>query len=129
MDDKLSEILNIRTVNPDKVAAIAKDTDEWEYARASIMDAIATGNDAMGELLAISKASNHPAAYEVLTALLKEVIAGSKVLMETKRVNQQIEQDAGGGGPQTIHNNMFVGSTAELAKILEAKRNPTQERP
>lgn len=130
MNDKLSEILNIRPVqNPDAATALAKDTDEWEYARASIMDAIAKGNDAMNELLAISKASNHPAAYEVFTALLKEVVAGSKTLLDAKRVKQQIDQETDGGGTRTINNNMFVGSTAELAKILETKRGTAQENP
>lgn len=129
MDDKLADILNIRPVNPDAAAAIAKDTDEWDYARASIMDAIATGNDAIRELLAISKSSQHPAAYEVLTALLKEVIAGSRTLMDTKRVNQQIIQDSGLKDPRTINNNVFVGSTAELAKILEANRRTIQDNP
>lgn len=128
MSDKLAEILNIRPVqNPDAATALAKDTDEWDYARASIMDAIAKGNEAMNELLAISKTSNHPAAYEVFTQLLKEVVAGSKTLMDTKRVKQQIDQETDGGGAKTINNNMFVGSTAELAKILEAKRNPAQD--
>lgn len=122
MNENLANILNITpetVIEPD----VPRETDEWDYAKQNIIKAIAMGNVALEEMVSISKQSQHPAAYEVLTALLKEVIVGSKTLMDAKRVNQQITNDNGqSSAPQITQNNLFVGTTAEIAKIIEAKR-------
>jgi hypothetical protein len=129
MNKELVELLNLEDKLPDIPKASLNPDEEWDFARQNIMNVIASGNEALKELLEIAKASQHPGAYEMIVGLVKELVNGNKVLLETKRIDQQIKLDDGKAkqpvpdqNAQTINNNMFFGTTAEFAKMIEEQK-------
>ena len=130
MNKELVELLNLEDNIPDIKKVKLDPNDEWEFSRNNIMQVMSKGNDALDELMSIAKASQHPGAYEMIVGLVKELVNGNKVLMETKRIDQQIKLDEVGANKQTpdqnaqtINNNIFLGTTAAFAKIAEEYKN------
>ena len=104
-----------------------KDND-FQYARENHYDIIENGRDAMGELLEIAKAEESPRAFEVFGQLLKNMTDTQGTLMELHQKKQKLE-DAGDRQEvtkaQNVTNALFVGSTADLLKLVkkETKEN------
>ena len=104
-----------------------KDTD-FQYARENMYHIIERGRDAMDELLEIAKAEESPRAFEVFGQLLKNMTDSQEKLMELHQKKQKIEIDGERQEvtkAQNVTNALFVGSTAELLKLVkkEAKQN------
>ena len=104
-----------------------KDTD-FQYARENMYHIIERGRDAMDELLEIAKAEESPRAFEVFGQLLKNMTDSQEKLMELNQKKQKIENDGERQEvtkAQNVTNALFVGSTAELLKLVkkEAKQN------
>jgi predicted house-cleaning noncanonical NTP pyrophosphatase (MazG superfamily) len=98
-----------------------KDND-FQYARENMYDVIEKGRDAMEELLEIAKAEESPRAFEVFGQLLKNMSDAQEKLMELHRKKNQIENDKERqdiGRAQNVTNALFVGSTAELLKLVK----------
>ena len=104
-----------------------KDND-FQYARENLYDIIEKGRDAMEELLEIAKAEESPRAFEVFGQLLKNMTDTQEKLMELHRKKQIIENDGERQEvtkAQNVTNALFVGSTADLLKLVkrETKQN------
>ena len=104
-----------------------KDTD-FRYARENMYHIIERGRDAMDELLEIAKAEESPRAFEVFGQLLKNMTDTQEKLMELHRKKQIIENDGERQEvtkAQNVTNALFVGSTADLLKLVkrETKQN------
>ena len=104
-----------------------KDTD-FRYARENMYHIIERGRDAMDELLEIAKAEESPRAFEVFGQLLKNMTDTQEKLMELHRKKQIIENDGERQEvtkAQNVTNALFVGSTADLLKLVkkETKEN------
>jgi len=98
-----------------------KDTD-FRYARENMYLIIERGRDAMDELLEIAKAEESPRAFEVFGQLLKNMTDTQEKLMELHRKKQIIENDGERQEvtkAQNVTNALFVGSTAELLKLVK----------
>ena len=104
-----------------------KDND-FQYARENLYDIIEKGRDAMEELLEIAKAEESPRAFEVFGQLLKSMTDSQETLMDLHQKKQKLE-NAGERQEvtqaQNITNALFVGSTADLLKLVkkETKEN------
>ena len=104
-----------------------KDND-FQYARENLYDIIEKGRDAMEELLEIAKAEESPRAFEVFGQLLKNMSDTQETLMDLHQKKQKLE-NAGDRQEvtqaQNITNALFVGSTADLLKLVkkETKEN------
>ena len=104
-----------------------KDND-FQYARENLYDIIEKGRDAMEELLEIAKAEESPRAFEVFGQLLKNMSDTQETLMDLHQKKQKLE-NAGERQEvtqaQNITNALFVGSTADLLKLVkkETKEN------
>ena len=117
------EILNNNEVNPPTVVngQGEKDTD-FQYARENMYDIIEKGRDAMEELLEIAKAEESPRAFEVFGQLLKNMSESQEKLMELHQKKQKLESDEGRQEvprAQNVTNALFVGSTADLLKLVK----------
>lgn len=101
--------------------------DDFDYARDNMRQLISKGQNALDGILMIASGSEHPRAYEVVAALMKTMAETNKDLLElqkTKKVLQKEDPKAPQlEGPQNVTNNLFVGSTAELQKLLKEKQN------
>jgi len=117
------EIDNALGLPPMEETKIVKETrtnadDDFNYARENLYNIIGRGGDAIEDMLDLARASQHPRSYEVLATLLKTMTDANKDLLELqKRKKDLAPKDE--SGPQTINNNLFVGSTADLQKMLK----------
>ena len=122
-----AEVLNTSVDLPATIDGKEKDTD-FRYARENMYHIIERGRDAMDELLDIAKAEESPRAFEVFGQLLKNMTDTQEKLMELHRKKQIIENDGERqevNRAQNVTNALFVGSTAELLKLVkqETKKN------
>lgn len=93
---------------------------DFEKARANIHELIDNGKDAMEKLALIADSSQHPRAYEVLSKLMETVLQANRDLLELQSKIREIKAgDQPINGAKTINNNLFVGSTAELQKMIK----------
>ena len=116
------EILNTSEVLPATINGEGdKDTD-FQYARENMYHIIERGRDAMDELLEIAKAEESPRAFEVFGQLLKNMTDSQEKLMELHQKKQRLESDGDRQEvtrAQNVTNALFVGSTAELLKLVK----------
>ena len=104
-----------------------KETD-FRYARENMYHIIERGRDAMEELLEIANEEESPRAFEVFGQLLKNMTDTQEKLMELHQKKQKLENDGERQEvtkAQNVTNALFVGSTAELLKLVkkETKQN------
>ena len=131
-DDRIDEILEITSlvpteeIKPEPPARIipktGKDDDiDYNYARENYYNLIERNQDAIEEMLEIAKQSEHPRAFEVVGQLIKSGLDANKELMGLHKTKKELSIEKG-GHTTTVNNAVFVGSTAELQKLLKAKR-------
>ena len=116
-----AKVLNTSGVLPITISGEEKDTD-FQYARENLYDIIEKGREAMGELLEIAKAEESPRAFEVFGQLLKNMSDTQQTLMELHQKKQKLENDGDRQEvtkAQNVTNALFVGSTAELLKLVK----------
>ena len=122
VDENNKEILNTSEVLPATINGEGdKDTD-FQYARENMYHIIERGRDAMDELLEIAKAEESPRAFEVFGQLLKNMTDSQEKLMELHQRKQKMESDGERQEvtrAQNVTNALFVGSTAELLKLVK----------
>ena len=95
---------------------------DFKYARQNFIDIIEKGSQALEELMDVAVQSQHPRAYEVLATTMKTLIDANKDLVEMSRKNSP-EKDQEPTGNKSVTNNLFVGSTSDLQKILRDMKN------
>ena len=131
VDDRIDEILEITSLVPTPEMApeppariipkIGKDDDiDYNYARENYYNLIERNQDAVEEMLEIAKQSEHPRAFEVVGQLIKSGLDANKELMPLHKTKKELSIEK---GPSQVTNQaVFVGSTAELQKLLKVKR-------
>lgn len=134
MTDKIAKTLgvtpmpNLKIVQADAPEIPEHQEKDYDYARGNMINIIEKGNEALDGLLDIAGQSQHPRAYEVVTALLKTMSDVNKDLLDlTKKKKELNAMDGINNGAKTINNNLFVGSTAELQKFLKSQKDGTTE--
>lgn len=138
--DILSDVLNTEYVEEEKyevieaqaeksLAVISDDssTDEdFEYARDNLKGMIEKGNIAIDGILQLAKESESPRTYEVAAQLIKTMTEANKDLLGLRKQKKELQKDDKPKQTNTTNNNLFVGSTADLAKMLKAKREDNE---
>ena len=104
-----------------------KDKDienDYEFARKNLYDVIGKGTDALDHLIELAKVSEHPRAFEVVATLSKTLMDANKDLLNVqKKVKElQKEEEAKGNDPKQVTNALFVGSTADMLKMLKDEK-------
>lgn len=127
--DSIAEALNVEpTIIENEVAEVNKllenVDDDYEYARGNIISALETGNEALNKMLELAAQSQHPRAYEVFATLMKTISDTNKDLLDLSQKKQRIEQKQNGGQSKTVNNNLFVGTSTDLQRLLELKKKP-----
>jgi hypothetical protein len=131
VDDKLNEVfeitptvekLPVAKVIPQKSAKDDSDTD-FQYSRENLYNIIERGSDAMDGLMEIAKETEHPRAYEVVGQLIDKLTNANKELIGLHKTMQSMNEDGQGKSPQHVTNALFVGSTADLQKLLKQTKD------
>jgi len=130
--DEISKALDLppldtlTTTNPGVV--ISKEPnyrDDFNYARGNMINIIEKGNEALNGILNVADMSQHPRSYEVAANLIKTMAEVNKDLLDLSKKKNELEQ-SDGSKPTTVNNNLFVGSTAELQKLLKQSNDSAQ---
>ena len=95
-------------------------TKDYEYTRGNLYSIIEKGQEAINGILELAQDSEMPRAYEVAGQLIKSVSDATDKLMDLQKKLKDVEEEKQSKGPNTVNNALFVGSTAELAKMLKA---------
>ena len=92
---------------------------DYEYTRGNLYSIIEKGQEAINGILELAQDSEMPRAYEVAGQLIKSVSDATDKLMDLQKKVKDVNEDSPTKGPSTVNNALFVGSTAELAKLLK----------
>lgn len=106
----------IETTDPNQIQ------DDYEYARGNIIATIEKGREALDGILDVAGMGQHPRAFEVAANLVKTMVDANKDLMNLAKQKKELDKIDNKGGAQTVNNNLFVGSTAELLKALKSNQ-------
>jgi hypothetical protein len=117
-DNNLKKIDKIET----SIEDIKKD---YEYTRGNLYSLIEKGQEAINGILELAQESEMPRAYEVAGQLIKNVADATDKLMDLQKKLKEVEEEKQIKGPTNVTNALFVGSTAELSKLL--KKNQVDE--
>ena len=128
LNEKLSEVLDVEPIDftENKTEIVEVKTpieDDAEFARGNIRNLIEKGNEAMSDLLNVAKASEHPRAYEVAAGLIKNLADLNKDLLEIQKRKRDLSpQETSSAKNINVDKAVFVGSTAELVKLLKTNK-------
>ena len=116
--DESDVVVGVDREKPDR---LAKDdiTKDYEYTRGNLYSIIEKGQEAINGILELAQDSEMPRAYEVAGQLIKSVSDATDKLMDLQKKVKDVNEDSPTKGPSTVNNALFVGSTAELAKLLK----------
>ncbi len=113
-------------IKPEKPDRLTKDdiTRDYEYTRGNLYSIIEKGQEAIDGILEIAQESEMPRAYEVAGQLIKSVSDATDKLIDLQKKLKDVNEEQS-KGPTNVTNALFVGSTADLAKLI--KQQNTQK--
>lgn len=91
---------------------------DFEYSRGQLYNLIEKGQEAVSDIIELAQQSESPRAYEVAFQGIKNVADITDKLIDLQQKMKKLKEDDI-KAPSTINNTMFVGSTAELQKLLK----------
>ena len=91
---------------------------DYETSRAQLHSLVMKGQEAVDGILDVARASDHPRAYEVAGQLIKHVADTTDKLIDLQGKMKELDKEDK-KGPTNVTNAMFVGSTADLQKMLK----------
>ena len=92
---------------------------DYEYTRGNLYSIIEKGQEAINGILELAQESEMPRAYEVAGQLRKSVSDATDKLMDLQKKLKDVNEEQQQKGPRTVNNALFVGSTADLTKLLK----------
>ena len=98
---------------------------DYKYQRENFYNLVERGQDAIEGILEIAKESEHPRTYEVAGNLIKQVAEVTEKLGELQEKMKRLKE-VPNTAPKNVTNALFVGSTAELQKMLKGKTDGTR---
>lgn len=105
---------------PERVIDIDHDVKkDYDYTRGQLYDVIEKGQEALSGILDVANNTDHPRAYEVAGQLVKSVSDAAEKLVALQQKMQDLEEGPKSKQKVTNNNALFVGSTAELSKLIK----------
>ena len=128
LEENMEEMLDVDVSNTpeggcakrkDQLRDVTEDREkDYEYTRGQLYSLIDQGQEAVRDALEVAQESGHPRAFEVATNAMKQVADMTDKLMDLQKKVKDLDEEK--RGPSKVTNNaMFVGSTAELQKMLK----------
>ena len=111
-------------VVPKKVVKSNEDDieNDYKYQRENFYGLVERGQDAIDGILELAKEQEHPRAYEVAGNLIKQVAEVTEKLGDLQEKMRKLKE-VPNSAPKNVTNALFVGSTAELQKMLKGKED------
>jgi uncharacterized protein YaaN involved in tellurite resistance len=127
--EKLDETFDVTPIKSEetqidtKIEKISSSVDDikkdYEYTRGNLYSIIEKGQEAINGILELAQESEMPRAYEVAGQLIKNVSDATDKLMDLQKKLKDVNKEEESKGPTNVTNALFVGSTAELQKLLK----------
>lgn len=92
--------------------------NDYDYSRETYYELIEKGKDALENMIEVARESEHPRAYEVLSGMIKNVSDVNDRLMDLNKKQKEINRGEVKQVSSTT-NNVFLGSTSDLQKLLQ----------
>ena len=93
---------------------------DYEYQRDNFYNLVEKGSAAIDGILELAKESEHPRTYEVAGNLIKQVAEVTEKLGDLQEKMRKLKE-VPNTAPKNVTNALFVGSTAELQKMIKGK--------
>ena len=90
----------------------------YEYTRGNLYSLIEKGQEALDRIMEVAEDGQQPRAFEVVSQLIKNVADTTDKLIDLQLKMKDLNAEEK-KGPSTVNNALFVGSTAELQKLLK----------
>ena len=92
---------------------------DYEYSRDTYYDLIEKGRESLELMIEVARESEHPRAFEVLSGMIKGIADVNDKLMDLNKKQKELQkEDQPAEATTTTNNNLFVGSTTELQRML-----------
>ena len=115
VDGEIISTTKSEMIKPEQKDEVNKD---YEYTRGNLYSLIEKDQEAVDGILELAQESESPRAYEVAGQLIKSVSDATDKLIDLQKKMKDLGEDK--SGPTHVTNNaLFVGSTAELQKMLK----------
>ena len=129
--DAINDSLDIEVVDEEESSitkkeskAVEKDKKDsvrdYEYTRGNLYSLIEKGQEALDSIMEVAQEGQQPRAFEVVSQLIKNVADTTDKLVDLQQKMKNLEAEDP-KGPSTVNNALFVGSTAELQKLLKSQ--------
>lgn len=132
IDDRLSDIFDVPKLAQSEGEVIDASTGEiipsaddkiesdYDKSRNNLHDLLSKGHEALTHALDVAKQSEHPRAFEVVGNLMKQLADVNQQLLDVHQQKQKLDAPKAGEKAKVTNNNaIFVGSTAELTKMIK----------
>ena len=132
--DSLNEAFDVSSEivssEPEQVKPVKKEVDaiksdtrkDYEYTRGNLYSLIEKGQEAVNGILELAQETEQARAYEVAGQLIKNVADATDKLLDLQKKLKDVEEESSSKGPTNVTNALFVGSTADLAKLLKQNK-------
>ena len=129
--DAINDSLDIEVVDEEENPTAKKEskivekdkkdsTSDYEYTRGNLYSLIEKGQEALDSIMEVAQEGQQPRAFEVVSQLIKNVADTTDKLVDLQQKMKNLEAEDP-KGPSTVNNALFVGSTAELQKLLKSQ--------
>ena len=107
---------------------------DYDYSRDTYYELLEKGKTSLDLMIEVARESEHPRAFEVLSNMVKNLADVNDKLMDLNIKNKDISKEEKEEVKQITNNNVFLGSTADLQRLLQDEKNiidaePTTELP
>ena len=130
IDDSLSRVFDIETISKTEViteqgeiisAGNTKIEDDFDITRSNLRVLLQQGQEALQKSLDVAMQSEHPRAFEVVGNLMKQLADINQQLLDLHQQKQKLDEPSKAEKAKQVTNNnaIFVGSTAELNKLIK----------
>jgi len=128
VEETMKPVVEVESVDVessiDKFEKVSDDIrKDYEYSRGNLYSIIEKGQEALNGVIELAQETELPRAYEVAGQLIKSVSDATEKLIDLQKKLKDIQSDDKKKGPTSVTNNaLFIGSTAELSKLLKQQK-------
>ena len=132
VEETMKPVVEVESINVDssidKFEKISDDIKkDYEYSRGNLYSIIEKGQEALNGVIELAQETEMPRAYEVAGQLIKSVSDATEKLIDLQKKLKDIQSEDNKKGPTSVTNNaLFIGSTAELSKLLKQQKEESE---
>ena len=93
--------------------------NDYKYSRDTYYELVEKGKQSLELMIEVARESDHPRAFEVLSGMIKNISDVNDRLMDLNKKKKDLDRKEEIKNIANTTNNLFVGSTAELQKLLK----------